>query len=489
MPASQIFQKVASMGIWPKRWRTERGISLKKVPEPTSEQELRIISLTPFLSKTFEQITLDWLLPYISDKIDWNQYGGIRGTSVSHYLIELITFILYNQDLNEPRAVLAAMVDFEKAFNRQNHAKLITKLADWGVPAWLLKIVIGFLTERELVVVYKGEESESKSMPGGGPQGTIVGMILFLVLINDAGYDKESVNIGEKITKSVNKRNEMKAKHFKYVDDMTLAEAIILKDTLVPKNDNELIGPLNFHDRFELSLPDNENKLQEAINKLKAYTVENEMKINKKKTKVMLFNQAIKYDFMPEIKLDDGESAEVVEEFKLLGVFITIDLKWHKNTKHITTKGFQRLWMLRRLRQLGASQSELIDVYVKQVRSILEFASVVWHPGLTQDNTAQIERVQKSAFAIIIGKDDNSYKNSLQIMNMETLKSRREELSVKFAKKAAEHQRHITWFEPQTETVNTRLVKVPYMPVNFRTDRFKNSFLPNLASFLNKTNR
>ena len=114
------------------------------------------------MSKTFEQITLDWLLPYISDKIDWNQYGGIRGTSVSHYLIELITLILYNQDLNEPRAVFAAMVDFEKAFKRQNHAKLITKLADWGVPTWLLKIVISFLTERDLVVVYKGEESESK---------------------------------------------------------------------------------------------------------------------------------------------------------------------------------------------------------------------------------------------------------------------------------------------------------------------------------------
>ena len=141
-----------------------------------------------------------------------------------------------------------------------------------------------------------------------------------------------------------------------------------------------------------------------------------------------------------------------------------------------------------RIKQLGASQSELLDVYVKQVRSILEFASVVWHPGLTQDNTAQIERVQKSAFAIIIGKDDNSYKNSLQIMNMETLKSLREELSVK-AKKAAEHQRHSTWFEPQTQTVNTRLVKVPYMPFYFRTDRFKKSLLPNLASFLNKTNR
>ena len=82
--------------------------------------------------------------------------------------------------------------------------------------------------------------------------------------------------------------------------------------------------------------------------------MENEMKINKKKTKVRLFDQA-KYDFMPEIKLDDGELAEVVEEFKLLYVFITSDLKWHKNTKYITTKGFHRLWMLRRIKHLGAS--------------------------------------------------------------------------------------------------------------------------------------
>ena len=124
-----------------------------------------------FFSKTPEQITLDWLHPYISDKMDLNQYGGIRGTSVSHYLIELVTLILYNQDLNEPRAVVAAMVDFEKAFNRQNHAKLVTKLGDWGVPAWLLRIVIGFLTKRELSVAYKGKASDPKSMPGGGPKG------------------------------------------------------------------------------------------------------------------------------------------------------------------------------------------------------------------------------------------------------------------------------------------------------------------------------
>ena len=79
-----------------------------------------------------EKIVLDSLLYHVGDKIDWKQYGGVKGSSVNHYLIDFISFILYNQDLKEPRAVLAAMVDYEKAFNRQNHNILITKLNDMG---------------------------------------------------------------------------------------------------------------------------------------------------------------------------------------------------------------------------------------------------------------------------------------------------------------------------------------------------------------------
>ena len=84
-------------------------------------------------------------------------------------------------------AVLAATVDFSKAFNRQNHNILITLLSELGVPGWLLRIVIGFLENRELVVTHKGVTSGKFQLPGGGPQGTILGMFLFLILINAAG--------------------------------------------------------------------------------------------------------------------------------------------------------------------------------------------------------------------------------------------------------------------------------------------------------------
>ena len=62
------------------------------------------------------------------------------------------------------------------------------------------------------------------------------------------------------------------------------------------------------------------------MNELCNYAIENEMKLNKEKTKVMLFNTAKHNDFMPEISVDD-EQLEVVEEFKLLGVRITSNLK------------------------------------------------------------------------------------------------------------------------------------------------------------------
>ena len=115
-PLSQLYRAIAQTGKWPSRWKAEQGLPLKKISNPLSEDDLRIISLTPFFSKTFEQLVLDWLLKYVSGQLDNFQYGGRKGTSINHYLIDLITFILYNQDLPETRAVLATMIRLLKSF-------------------------------------------------------------------------------------------------------------------------------------------------------------------------------------------------------------------------------------------------------------------------------------------------------------------------------------------------------------------------------------
>ena len=80
--------------------------------------------------------------------LKFRQYGGQKRNSITHYHIEFITFILSCQDSSDQTAILAVMVDFSKAFNRQNHNILITKLSDMGVPAWLLRIVMEFISDR-----------------------------------------------------------------------------------------------------------------------------------------------------------------------------------------------------------------------------------------------------------------------------------------------------------------------------------------------------
>ena len=69
---------------------------------------------------------------------------------------------------------------------------------------------------------------------------------------------------------------------------------------------------------------------------------------------------------------------EVVKSIKLLGVMFTSDLKWNEHTAYITKKARKRLWFLRRLSKLGASQHTLIDVYDKMIRTLLEVRIILF---------------------------------------------------------------------------------------------------------------
>ena len=66
-PVSQIYRSITRSGKWPKRWQTEQGLELKKIPSPLTEHFARSISLTPFFSKLYEKVVLKWLLPTLRD--------------------------------------------------------------------------------------------------------------------------------------------------------------------------------------------------------------------------------------------------------------------------------------------------------------------------------------------------------------------------------------------------------------------------------------
>ena len=82
---------------------------------------------------------------------------------------------------------------------------------------------------------------------------------------------------------------------------------------------------------------------------------------------------------------------------------------------------------------MGSQRSQLLDIYDKQVRAVLELAVPIWQPALTIYESKQIERVQRSAFYIILGRDYESYDKALAFLGREALEIRRVHLCQKFA--------------------------------------------------------
>ena len=112
----------------------------------------------------------------------------------------------------------------------------------------------------------------------------------------------------------------------------------------------------------------------------------------------------------------------------------------------IYQKEYSRLWMLHRLKGLGASKVELLDVYRKQVLCVMEMAVAAWAARLTKWESRQIERIQKCALIIILGPEYTTYENALYELDMKRLESRRIDICTQFASKAAKHERHKNWF-------------------------------------------
>ena len=189
--------------------------------------------------------------------------------------------------------------------------------------------------------------------------------------------------------------------------------------------------------------------------------------------------------FFPDHKIN-GNQLETLEEMKILGLILQNDLKWKSNTKNMTAKAYKRLWMIKRLKNAGANQEDLTDVYIKQVRSVLEFGVPVWNGSITKEEVSDIERVQKTFLHILLGQNYLNYEFALDVSGLESLELRRTALCLRFAKKTAKNPKHQHWFKMSGSGVpNTRSEKLKYKQPLCRLNRLKNSPIPYLTRLLN----
>ena len=174
-------------------------------------------------------------------------------------------------------------------------------------------------------------------------------------------------------------------------------------------------------------IPGENLKSQEYLSKIKQWTDNQKMILNEKKSKLMIFNFSEKYQFGTRLELN-GQNLDVVQKAKFLGVIITNDLKWDANTESLVKRANKRMELLRKVSSFGTSKDEKRNIYILFIRSILEQSCVVWHSSLTKANEEDLERVQKSAIRIILGRNYDDYSKALSEVNSDLLKYRRQEL-------------------------------------------------------------
>ena len=220
-----------------------------------------------------------------------------------------------------------------------NHTIAVTELLAMGCRASILPFVTSFLSGRQHRVRYADAISEYADISCGVPQGTKVGSIIFLCLVNSI-----CLHIEERA---------------KFVDDLSLARIISII--------NEM--------RFE--------PLQENLNLLSTECRDKDMEPNPIKCEALYSIPPKRPLVLPDLHLN-GTPLPVVDECKLLGVYLNTSLNWNTHVDRIVKKASNSVFILLKAKKFQVAMSTLVTLYLWYVRTPLEYAAPVWHPGLSE---------------------------------------------------------------------------------------------------------
>ena len=432
---------------------------------PEKITDLRKISCTSDFSKLFEGFIKDWIIEDISNKIDPGQFGGQQGIGTEHMIVSFVDRILKLLDTHPDKsAVVATCLDWSAAFDRQDPTLAISKFIQLGVRPSLIPLLISYLSDRKMSVRFNNEVSEILTLIGGGPQGTLLGGLEYIVQSNDNSDCVDSKD------------------RFKYIDDLSILQLIFLSGLLVEYNFMQHVpSDIGADEKY---LPPESFATQNHLNYISNWTKENKMKLNEAKSNYLVFSRS-KERFNTRLTIN-GKNLERISVTQLVGVWISEDLTWSRNCKEICKRAYSRLSMLTKLKYVGVSREDLLDIYILFIRSVTEYCAVVFHSSLTQENSRKLEQIQKTCLKVILGEDYMDYESALSICGIQTLADRREQRCLDFTLKCTKHERNRRMFPANPQYNNRVRGSEPYQ-VNFaNTERYKKSAIPYCQRLLNK---
>ena len=433
-PLCHIMNASFEQGVVPSHWKKSIIVPLPK-ESPPSLEKLRPIALTDHFAKLLELFVYRWFMADIGESIDPQQFGNRRGMSTSHYLLSLMDYLQSSAD--KPNTVTSiVLTDFSKAFDLVDHNLAINNLYAMGARPSLIQWLCSFLTKRTQQVRYRGQLSPPLTTKAGVPQGTRLGPLIFLGVVNEA-------------------LRSSKVRRWKYVDDLTFAQSCRL---------------------------DGQSTLQGILSEFEQWCKESYMRLNPLKCKLLRVAFTRRQLPPAQVQLQELVIPDC-QQVKLLGIIIRSDLKWDDHVSHITSNASRKLYLIRLLKRFGMPTSDLITLFTSYIRPILEYCCIVWHSSLTLQQIATIETIQKRALRMILGTQYESYDQALLSCNMISLKARRDELCRKFA---AQLFRNFRDWLPEARSSRRQLRNGDKLiETRCRTERYRKSAIPYIVRLLN----
>ena len=145
--------------------------------------------------------------------------------------------------------------------------------------------------------------------------------------------------------------------------------------------------------------------------------------------------------------------------------------------------------MLTKLKYVGVSTTDLLDICVLFIRSLTEYCSVAFHSSLTVTQATDIERIQKTCLKVILGESYVSYPAALEMCGLTSLYDRREKRCIDFSTRSLKHPVNRRLFPLNNNILNGAkpIRDREIFSVNFaRTEQYRKSAIPYCQRKLNE---
>ena len=331
--------------------------------------------------KIFERCIRKELFAACEGLLDPRQRGFVNGKSCTTQMIPFADSLAVS--LNDKSRSDIVYFDFAKAFDSVSHDLILHKLKHlYGVDGLMLRFIKSYLQGRQQQVVIGGSISSKLPVQSGVPQGSIIGPLLFVIFINDMfSCISEGTNIAL------------------YADDTKIWRSIEQYD-----------------DHFVL---------QNDIDRLFAWSIENKMTFHPSKCKVL--SVTMQRNILDNLPFNiywynlNNVMIDYVPSHKDLGLIVTNKLLWGAHCDKLVTSASSKLGLLMRTCHFTINKRQKRAFYLSIVRSIFEHCSVIWCPQ-TATHLSKFAAIQKRAIKWINGQQFDSYSEDVFFAKQKELK-------------------------------------------------------------------